>query len=53
MLGVGKIFIILLVALVLFGHKLPKLKRDLGRAIRNFKRETKGIMEVLREKTGR
>lgn len=50
MLGIGKILIILLIVLLLFGNKLPQLGRNLGGAIRNFKRETKNIMDVLKDK---
>jgi sec-independent protein translocase protein TatA len=53
MLGIGKILVILLIILVLFGYKLPALGQGLGKAIRNFKKETKNIMDGLKEKTGR
>jgi Sec-independent protein translocase protein TatA len=38
---------------VLFGNKLPGLGKGIGKAIRNFKKETKDIMDGIREKTGR
>ena len=41
-LGLGKIVIVLFVIVVLFaGKKLPELGAGFGRAIKNFKKETK------------
>lgn len=53
MLGIGKILVILLIILVLFGYKLPGLGKGIGEAIRNFKKETKNIMDGLKEKAGK
>jgi sec-independent protein translocase protein TatA len=42
--GVGEIVLILLVVLLLFGAKrLPETARGLGRSLRIFKAETKGL----------
>lgn len=44
-LGTGEIIIIALVILILFGSaKLPKAARSLGRSMRIFKAETKGLV---------
>jgi sec-independent protein translocase protein TatA len=52
-LGIGKILIVLLIVLILFGNKLPGFMEGCGKAIRNFKKETKDIMNGIKEKTGR
>ena len=40
-LGTGEILVILVVVLVLFGHKkLPEIGSGFGRAIKNFKKAT-------------
>ena len=52
-LGPGKILIILLIVLVLFGNKLPGLLEGCGKAVRNFKKETKDILDGIKERTGR
>ncbi|MCW2920095.1 MAG: twin-arginine translocation protein TatA/E family [Actinomycetia bacterium] len=45
-LGVWEILIIAIVVLVLFGSKkLPDSARSLGRSLRIFKSETKGLMD--------
>jgi sec-independent protein translocase protein TatA len=45
-LGLPEILIIAVVVLVLFGSKkLPDAARSLGRSLRIFKSETKGLME--------
>lgn len=44
-LGTGEILIIAVVILILFGSaKLPQAARSLGRSMRIFKSETKGLM---------
>ncbi|MEN6441131.1 MAG: twin-arginine translocase TatA/TatE family subunit [Syntrophobacter sp.] len=43
-LGIGKIVVILFVLVLLFGgRKLPGLGAGIGKAIRNFKKETKDM----------
>lgn len=45
-LGMWEILVILLVVLLLFGAKrLPDAARGLGRSLRIFKAETKGLMD--------
>lgn len=41
-LGVGELVIILLIAVLLFGNRLPGIGRSIGEGIRNFK---KGLSE--------
>lgn len=48
-LGIGKIIVILVVLIVLFGaKKLPELGSGFGKAIKNFKKESKDIMDGLK-----
>lgn len=43
-LGSGELFLVLLVVLVLFGYKrLPAAARSVGRSLRAFKAETRGL----------
>jgi sec-independent protein translocase protein TatA len=52
-LGLPEILIIAVVVLVLFGSKkLPDAARSLGRSLRIFKTETKGLMEEDQAKAG-
>ena len=39
-------FIILLVALLLFGKRLPEVARSMGRSVTEFKKGIKGVDEV-------
>lgn len=50
-LGTGEIIIIAIVILILFGSaKLPQAARSLGRSMRIFKSETKGLITDEEEK---
>ena len=42
-----EIFIVLLVAVILFGPRLPKVMRSLGRSIVEFKKGVKGIEDDI------
>ena len=44
-LGVGEIGIIMMVAVLLFGSKLPKIARSLGSSVISFKEGLSGITE--------
>ena len=49
-LGPWEIALILLAILLLFGgRKLPELARGLGRGLREFKRELKGVKDAVEE----
>ena len=52
MMGFGKVAIILLVILLLFGRKLPELGAGIGKMIKNFKEESKSFMEGIKGKSG-
>jgi len=46
-LGVGEVFIILLIVLIVFGAgKLPEIGEGLGRGIRNFRKAVKSPDEI-------
>ncbi|HEX9712830.1 MAG TPA: twin-arginine translocase TatA/TatE family subunit [Actinomycetota bacterium] len=48
-LGMGELFVILLLALMIFGpNKLPEIARSLGKAIRTFQAEGQKAADVLR-----
>ncbi|WP_034384776.1 twin-arginine translocase TatA/TatE family subunit [Deinococcus sp. YIM 77859] len=47
-IGPGELFVILLIALLVFGpKKLPELGKSLGAGIREFRRGTQGLKEEL------
>ena len=46
-LGIGELIVILVVALLIFGGKLPEVGRSLGRGIVEFKAGLKGTAEGL------
>lgn len=43
--GIGEILIILLVALIIFGNRLPDVGRSLGRGLVEFKKGLRGVQE--------
>jgi sec-independent protein translocase protein TatA len=45
--GIWEIIIILIVALLLFGRRLPEVGRSLGRGIVEFKKGLKGIEDEV------
>ena len=45
--GHWEILIVLLVALLLFGHRLPSLMRSMGRGVVEFKKGVQGIEEEV------
>lgn len=52
-LSIGKIIVILVVLIVLFGaKKLPDLGAGFGKAIKNFKKESKDIMDGIKGGSG-
>ena len=52
MLGHWEIIVILVIALLLFGTRLPKAARSLGQGVREFKGGLKGIEDDV-EKAGK
>ncbi len=47
-LGTQEILVILVLALLLFGHRLPDVARWLGRSLVEFRKETSNLTEELR-----
>lgn len=47
-LGLGELILILIVALLLFGKRLPEVSRSLGKGIREFQRGMRGIEDEIR-----
>lgn len=47
--GPFEMFIILIVAVLLFGNRLPKVMKGLGEGITEFKKGIKGIEEPIEE----
>ena len=45
--GHWEILIVLLVALLLFGHRLPSLMRSMGRGVVEFKKGVQGIEDEV------
>ena len=52
-LGMGEIVVILVIALLLFGNKLPDLARWAGKTLVEFKKEADDITQDLRSPGGR
>lgn len=49
--GIGKVLLVLFVIILLFGgRKLPELGAGIGKAIKNFKKESKSFMDAVRQK---
>ena len=51
--GPVEIIVILVIALLLFGKRLPEVGRSLGRGIIEFKRGVKGIEDDMEEQSSR
>jgi sec-independent protein translocase protein TatA len=51
--GPVEIIVILVIALLLFGKRLPEVGRSLGRGIIEFKKGIKGIEEDIEEQSSR
>ncbi|MGA2935893.1 MAG: twin-arginine translocase TatA/TatE family subunit [Syntrophobacteraceae bacterium] len=50
--GIGKVLLVLFVIILLFGgRKLPELGAGIGKAIKNFKKESKNIVDTIRQKS--
>ena len=47
-LGTQEIIVLLVIALLLFGKKLPELARWLGKSVVEFKKETDSLTKDLR-----
>jgi sec-independent protein translocase protein TatA len=48
-IGNGEMLIILVIALVLFGSRLPDVARSLGKSVNSFKRGLKDVEDELQE----
>jgi sec-independent protein translocase protein TatB len=52
-IGGGEILVVLLIAMVVLGpERLPKVARDIGRALAEFRRITSGVQSDLKEAMG-
>jgi sec-independent protein translocase protein TatA len=49
--GHWELLIVVFVALLLFGHRLPSVMRSLGRGVVEFKRGVQGVEDDLEEAT--
>ncbi|MFO0903948.1 MAG: twin-arginine translocase TatA/TatE family subunit [Pirellulales bacterium] len=49
MFGIGhwELLIVLVIALVLFGHRLPSMMRSLGKSVTEFKKGVAGIEDEV------
>ncbi len=45
-IGVGELLVVLVIALLLFGNRLPGVARSLGQALASFRREVRNLEEV-------
>lgn len=52
-LGTADMLIILVLGLLIFGSRLPKVGKDLGRSIIEFKKGLKGIDDDIEEQSSR
>jgi sec-independent protein translocase protein TatA len=48
-LGPGELAIVVVIALILFGPRLASLGKGAGRAIREFREETRGVVGTDRD----
>lgn len=46
-IGTAELVVIAIIALLLFGHKLPQVMRSLGRGVTEFKKGVRGIEDDL------
>lgn len=47
-LGLGELIVILIIALILFGKRLPEVSRSLGKGIREFQKGMRGVEDEIR-----
>jgi len=48
-IGIGELLIVLVVALLVFGGKLPEVGRSLGKGLKEFKEGLKGVRNLADE----
>ena len=47
-IGTGEMVVVGLIALLLFGNKLPEVMRSLGRGVNEFKKGISGVEDEIR-----
>jgi sec-independent protein translocase protein TatA len=48
-LGMAEVVVILVIGLLLFGHRLPEMARSLGKSLVAFKQEANNLQDDLRQ----
>jgi sec-independent protein translocase protein TatA len=46
-LGIGELLIVLVIALLLFGNRLPGVAHSLGKALMGFRKEVRNLEEEV------
>ena len=51
-IGMGELLLVLIVALLVFGGRLPETARSLGKGLTEFKKGLKGVKDLAGDLTG-
>ena len=47
--GIGEVLVVLVIALILFGNKLPQVARSLGKGLFEFKKGVRGFSDEFKQ----